>query len=61
MAQHRRAGKVCTVTAVRPPGRFGELALGPDSQVTGFNEKPQAEGGYINGGFMVSRERSSIT
>ena len=52
-AQHRRSGKVCTITAVRPPGRFGELTLAGDSQVTAFNEKPQAEGGYINGGFMV--------
>ena len=53
LAQHRRSGKVCTITAVRPPGRFGELTLAADSRVTGFNEKPQAEGGYINGGFMV--------
>ncbi|MEX2044151.1 MAG: glucose-1-phosphate cytidylyltransferase, partial [Opitutus sp.] len=45
--------KVCTLTAVHPPGRFGELGLESDASVRGFNEKPQAEGGFINGGFMV--------
>jgi glucose-1-phosphate cytidylyltransferase len=50
---HRAAGAVCTVTAVHPPGRFGELGLNKDSTVHGFNEKPQTEGGYINGGYMV--------
>lgn len=54
---HRRSGKICTITAVRPPGRFGELTLSADSQVRAFNEKPQAEGGYINGGFMVFSRR----
>ena len=55
--QHQASKKVCTVTAVHPPGRFGELALGKDHTVEGFNEKPQTEGGFINGGFMVcSRE-----
>jgi glucose-1-phosphate cytidylyltransferase len=53
IAQHRRSGKVCTVTAVHPPGRFGELGLAEDSTIRSFNEKPQTEGGYINGGFMV--------
>jgi glucose-1-phosphate cytidylyltransferase len=50
---HQEKGKICTVTAVHPPGRFGELSLDEDSDVCGFNEKPQAEGGYINGGYMV--------
>jgi glucose-1-phosphate cytidylyltransferase len=55
--QHWATKKVCTITAVRPPGRFGELTLGREQTVTGFNEKPQTEGGFINGGFMVcSRE-----
>jgi len=57
LAHHRRSGKICTITAVRPPGRFGELTLSGGSQVTAFNEKPQAEGGYINGGFMVFSRR----
>lgn len=51
--RHNKMGKVCTLTSVHPPGRFGELGLDPDSTVHSFNEKPQAEGGYINGGFMV--------
>jgi glucose-1-phosphate cytidylyltransferase len=50
---HQEKGKVCTVTAVHPPGRFGELSLTEDSEVCGFNEKPQTESGYINGGYMV--------
>ena len=49
---HRRHGKVATVTAVRPPGRFGELGIAGDT-VNEFNEKPQASGGFINGGFFV--------
>jgi glucose-1-phosphate cytidylyltransferase len=52
---HQASGKICTLTAVHPPGRFGELGLGDDGSVLGFNEKPQAEGGYINGGFMICR------
>jgi glucose-1-phosphate cytidylyltransferase len=50
---HMASGKTCTLTAVRPPGRFGELALGADSTIQSFNEKPQTEGGFINGGYMV--------
>lgn len=55
--QHKRSGAVCTITAVHPPGRFGELSLDGGRKVTGFNEKPQTEGGYINGGFMVCDRR----
>ncbi len=54
---HRQQGKTLTVTAVRPPGRFGELGLTDDCSVTGFNEKPQAEGGWINGGYFVASRR----
>jgi glucose-1-phosphate cytidylyltransferase len=53
IAHHRQHGKVCTITAVHPPGRFGELTMRPNGEVSGFNEKPQTEGGLINGGFMV--------
>jgi glucose-1-phosphate cytidylyltransferase len=52
VAFHRKHGKVATVTAVRPPGRFGELVIS-DRSVAEFNEKPQATGGFINGGFFV--------
>jgi glucose-1-phosphate cytidylyltransferase len=50
---HRSHGKLLTLTAVHPPGRFGEIGLGERGQIATFNEKPQAEGGYINGGFFV--------
>jgi len=49
---HRAHGRLATVTAVRPPVRFGELTIEGD-QVTEFQEKPQAEEGWINGGFFV--------
>lgn len=51
--QHRQSKAICTMTAVHPPGRFGELSLDDAQRVIGFNEKPQTVGGYINGGFMV--------
>ena len=50
---HREHGRIGTVTGVRPPGRFGELMVGPDKGVTEFNEKPQVTDGLINGGFFV--------
>lgn len=56
IAHHMESGKLCTLTAVHPPGRFGELSLN-SGQVFGFNEKPQTEGGYINGGYMVCSRR----
>jgi glucose-1-phosphate cytidylyltransferase len=49
---HRSHGRVATVTAVRPPGRFGEMRIDGE-EVTEFNEKPQASEGFINGGFFV--------
>jgi len=57
IAQHRRMKKTCTLTAVHPPGRFGELGLGTGLAVRSFNEKPQTEGGYMNGGYMVCDRR----
>lgn len=52
LEHHRRAGKLITVTAVHPEGRFGEMRL-KDGTVRGFDEKPARVDGYINGGFMV--------
>ena len=52
IAFHEQHGKQATVTAVRPPGRYGALERSGD-QVTGFLEKPRGEGGLINGGFFV--------
>jgi glucose-1-phosphate cytidylyltransferase len=57
IAHHRHTKAVCTLTAVHPPGRFGELSLTAAGAVQGFNEKPQTETGYINGGFMVCDRR----
>jgi glucose-1-phosphate cytidylyltransferase len=52
VAFHRAHGRIATVTAVRPPARFGGLLLDGD-QVTDFSEKPQTGEGWINGGFFV--------
>ncbi|TGN18277.1 glucose-1-phosphate cytidylyltransferase [Leptospira idonii] len=49
---HKSHKKIATVTAVRPPVRFGELKI-ESNQVTAFQEKPQAGEGWINGGFFV--------
>ncbi|HEX8196440.1 MAG TPA: glucose-1-phosphate cytidylyltransferase [Pyrinomonadaceae bacterium] len=48
---HQRSGKLATVTAVQPPGRFGALILDGES-IEGFREKPE-DGGWINGGFFI--------
>ena len=51
---HKAGGKLATVTAVQPPGRYGLLALDDGTGlVNGFQEKPQGDGGWINGGFFV--------
>jgi glucose-1-phosphate cytidylyltransferase len=52
IAFHRSHGRVGTVTAVRPPGRYGEIEL-DGSHVRSFSEKPQTSAGFINGGFFV--------
>ena len=49
---HKKHGKLATVTAVQPPGRYGALNM-QDSLVKGFTEKPKGDGGWINGGFFV--------
>ena len=49
---HRQHGKLATLTATYPPGRFGALKI-EDHRVVSFQEKPQGDGGMINGGFFV--------
>jgi glucose-1-phosphate cytidylyltransferase len=49
---HRRQGRLATVTATQPPGRFGAIRY-DGNRVTGFQEKPVGDGGWINGGFFV--------
>ena len=56
VAFHRAHGKLATVTAVRPPARFGGIAL-EGHRVSGFAEKPQTGEGWINGGFFVLDRR----
>lgn len=55
VAFHRRHGKLATMTAVRPPARFGSMVFAGDDdpRVVKFAEKPQAGEGWINGGFFV--------
>lgn len=52
IAFHRAHGKLATVTAVLPPGRYGALQREGDL-VAGFTEKPRGDGGWINGGYFV--------
>lgn len=49
---HKRQKTLATLTAIQPPGRFGSLLMDSD-RITGFKEKPQGDGGWINGGFFV--------
>jgi glucose-1-phosphate cytidylyltransferase len=49
---HQRSGLQATLTGVQPPGRFGALQL-EDDQVLSFQEKPEGDGSWINGGFFV--------
>lgn len=53
---HRASGGLCTLTAVQPPGRYGAIAFDGD-RVNRFQEKPQGDGGWINGGFFVCDPR----
>ena len=50
---HQARGKICTVAAVHPAGRFGAMSIDEHGHIYTFNEKPQMEDAYINGGFMV--------
>ena len=50
---HKNSGRQATVTATRPPGRYGALKLGPNDNVDHFQEKTDGDGSWINGGFFV--------
>lgn len=54
---HKQHGKAMTVCGVRPPGRFGEMECDSHGSIIEFNEKPQARGGRISGGFFVCSRR----
>ena len=53
IAAHQTAGKVCSISAVHPAGRFGSLRIEDSGRIHAFSEKPQFEDSYINGGYMV--------
>jgi glucose-1-phosphate cytidylyltransferase len=50
---HKSHGKKATLSAVKPPGRFGALEISKHNSVNSFKEKPEGDGGFINGGFFV--------
>ncbi|UOF88813.1 glucose-1-phosphate cytidylyltransferase [Fodinisporobacter ferrooxydans] len=50
---HRSHGKLATITAAQPPGRFGALRITEDSRVEKFEEKVKGDGGWVNAGFFV--------
>lgn len=52
---HQTHGKIMTVSGVRPPSRFGELEHDETGKILEFNEKPQATGGRISGGYFVCK------
>jgi glucose-1-phosphate cytidylyltransferase len=52
IAFHRQHGKLATMTAVQPPGRFGAIEI-DGSRIVRFQEKPQGDGNWINGGYFV--------
>jgi glucose-1-phosphate cytidylyltransferase len=53
---HKAAGRLATVTAIQPPGRYGALQIQHDA-VLSFQEKPAGDGAWINGGFFVLEPR----
>jgi glucose-1-phosphate cytidylyltransferase len=53
LKQHKESGKIATLTAIQPGGRFGMIEIGVNSEIERFKEKSIEDGGWINGGFMV--------
>ncbi len=53
LAYHRKQNLLATVTAVLPPSRYGILSINENDHVESFEEKPEGDGGWINGGFFV--------
>ena len=50
---HKEHGRQATLTATRPPGRYGALKFGENNSVVSFQEKPEGDGSWINGGFFI--------
>ena len=53
LKQHQSSRKLATLTAVQPSGRWGALTFGESNAITSFQEKPQGDGSWINGGFFI--------
>lgn len=53
IAHHKQSGKLATLTAVQPAGKFGALQIETDGQVSSFLEKPKGDSRWVNGGFFV--------
>lgn len=53
VTHHKQAKTLATLTAVQPPGRFGALQIEENKKIAGFKEKPEGDGGWVNGGFFV--------
>ena len=56
IAFHKREGRLATLTATQPPGRFGALNI-EEHRIVSFQEKPHGDGGWINGGFFILSPR----
>lgn len=54
---HRKSQRICTISAVHPAGRFGALSIDETGAIHTFQEKPQVEQAYVNGGYMVCEPR----
>jgi glucose-1-phosphate cytidylyltransferase len=54
---HKTSGKICTISAVHPAGRFGSIRIEDDNRIQTFSEKPQFEEAYVNGGYMVCEHK----
>ena len=57
LAHHKASGKLATITAVQPGGRFGTLDIDADNTINRFAEKTKESGGWINAGFMVLNKK----
>jgi len=53
ISSHKRNKAFCTLTSVKPQSRFGALSIDNDDKINSFHEKPESEGSYINGGYMI--------
>ena len=53
ISNHKSHRRLATLTAVQPPGRYGALEFDKNSAISGFQEKPQGDGGWVNGGFFI--------